>query len=219
MRVVRWLLNPARALTLLSTLLALAACAAPVLSLGAGTRAFTPGDYEEVAGRWTRSARPYDFSRLTTVLNLTATFESREFRWAYVVRYGRDFGLPIEARNALLAESLADAEQHHRFFVTLGGSHPRDLDLSDEGGAWRVLLMDDRGRQTRPVEITRVRRPTMSERRYFPSISAQRQAFRLVFPVRHDDGLPALPSEAMFAVLRFTGAQGQVDLKWEFGRP
>lgn len=216
---MRWLFRSAREVTTAIALICMVACAAPVLSPAPEARAFTPGDYEDVAERWTRSARPYDFARLSTVLNLTATFESREFRWAYVVRYARDFGLPVEARNALLGESLADAERHHRFFVTLGGARPRDLNLSDKSGAWRVLLLDDRGRQVRPVEIVHVRRPTPGERRYFPSISSQRQAFRLVFPAQHEDGLPTLPKDASFALLRFTGSEGQVDLKWEFARP
>ena len=219
---MRWLLSSARLVVCSATTLALillAACAAPVVSPAPGARAFTPGDYEDIAERWTRSARPFDFARMKTVLNLTATFESREFRWAYVVRYARDYGLPVEARNALLGESLADAEHHHRFFVTLGGARPRELNLSDESGAWRVLLMDDRGRQVRPTEIRHVRRPTPGERRYFPSISSQRSAFRLVFPAQHEDGLPTLSKDALFAVLRFTGAEGQIDLKWEFARP
>ncbi len=196
----------------------LVACGAPLLSLEPGARAYTPEDYEDVYSRWSRSARPYDFGRLTTVLNVTGTFESREFRWAYVVRYGFDFGLSTEARNALLAESLQDAGQHHRFFVTLGGARPRELDLTDDRAAWRVLLLDDRGRQTQPVEIQHVRQPTPAERRYFPTISTQRQAFRLVFPVMHQDGYPTLPHEATSATLRFTGSEGQVDLTWEFAR-
>ncbi len=77
---------------------------------------------------------------------------------------------------------MADAEQHHRFFVTIGGGKPREMDLTDEEGAWRVLLLDDRGRMVRPVEIQALGGGTPSERAYFPAMSAFRRAFRLVFP-------------------------------------
>ena len=192
------------------------ACVEPVVSLNPRTRAYTAGDYQRVYERWTRETRSFDFGRLKSVLNVTATFESRDFRWAYVVRYGQDFGLPPDARTAMLSASLADAEQRHRFFVTLGDGRPRDVDLTHDQGGWRVLLLDDRGRQSSPIEVARLRKATVAERTYFPTISSFRQAFRVVFPVRHEDGHPTLAREALFAVLRFTGPTGQVDLKWEF---
>jgi hypothetical protein len=207
--------NPARWLALALC----AACAAPAVSLRPPPQSFTPDAYPVVYERWTRSSDPFDFGQLRSVLHATATFESREFRWAYVVRYADDFELATDARNALLTSTLTDADQHHRFFVTIGGGKPRELDLTDEEGAWRVLLLDDRGRQVRPVEIQPLGTGTPAERVYFPSISSFRQAFRLVFPVSHEDGLPTIPPEALFAVLRFTGPEGQVDLKWEFTRP
>jgi hypothetical protein len=194
----------------------LAACVEPIVSLNPGARSYTAGDYERVYERWTRGQRGFDFGRLKTVLNVTATFESRDFRWAYVVRYGEDFGLPPDARTSMLSASLADAEQRHRFFVTLGDGRPRDIDLTANRGGWRVLLLDDRGRQSSPIEVERLKKATAAERIYFPSVSSFRQAFRLVFPVHHEDGHPTLPHEALFAVLRFTGPAGQVDLKWEF---
>lgn len=198
--------------------LALVACVAPIVSLKPGARSYTAADYERVYERWTRDERSFDFGRLRSVLNVTATFESRDFRWAYVVRYGEDFGLPPDTRTSLLSATLADAEQRHRFFVTLGDGRPRDIDLTAESGAWRVILLDDRGRQSSPVEVRRLRKPTAAERIYFPTVSSWRQAFRLVFPVTHEDGNPTLPIESLFAVLRFTGPTGQVDLKWEFDR-
>ncbi len=194
----------------------IAACAAPIVSIKPRAYALTPRDYETVYDLWTRDASPFDFGRLTTVLHVTSTFESREFRWAYVVRYAEDFALPTDARNAMLSATLADAELHHRFLVTLGGGKFRELDLTNERGAWRVLLLDDRGRQIRPVEIEKIKRPTPAERAYFPSVSPLRQSFRLVFPTKHEDGYPTVPPEATFAVLRFTGPEGQVDLKWDF---
>jgi hypothetical protein len=191
-------------------------CAAPIVSMSPHTHAFTANDYDTIYELWTREAAPFDFGKLRSVLTTTATFESREFRWAYVVRYGEDFGLATDARNAMLAASLADAEQHHRFLVTLGGAKFRELDLTTERGAWRVLLIDDRGRQVRPVEIQKIQHPTPAERTYFPSVGPFRQAFRLVFPVKHEDGYPTIPPEASFATLRFTGPEGHVDLNWEF---
>jgi len=194
-----------------------AACAPPIVSIRPHAHSFRPTDYETVYDLWTREAAPFDFGRLRGVLQTTATYESREFRWAYVVRYGEDFGLPTDARNAMLSATLADAEQHHRFLVTLGGTSKfREFDLTHEQGAWRVLLIDDRGRQVRPVEIDKIKHPTPAERAYFPSIGPFRQAFRLVFPIRSDDGYPTIPPEATFATLRFTGPEGQVDLKWQF---
>jgi hypothetical protein len=81
-----------------------------------------------------------------------------------------------------------------------------------------VLLVDDRGRATPPLEIEKLDHPGADERTYFPSVSPQRIAFRIVFPARHEDGTPTIPPEAPFVVLRFTGSLGTVDLKWEFER-
>jgi hypothetical protein len=221
--------RPLRTRTLVFVLLAVVACAAPVVSLQPTTSSFTPDDYDEVYDRWTRAGDPFNFGALRSVLHATATFESREFRWAYVVRYAEDYGLAPDARNAMLKATMADADQHHRFFVTVGGGGGRfrDVDLTDERGGWRVLLLDDRGRQVRPLEIQNLRQGTTTERVYFPGLpptripgsAAYRTAFRLVFPVRHEDGYPTIAPEALFAILRFTGPEGQLDLKWTFAHP
>ena len=100
--------------------------------------------------------------------------------------------------------------------VYFGGSSDAALDVAARHAD--VYLSFGEPLYQAKEKIERVRRPTPGEKRYFPSISTQRQAFRLVFPVKHEDGQPALPAESLFALLRFTGPQGQVDLKWEFGR-
>jgi hypothetical protein len=195
---------------------AAAGCVAPTVSLKPESQYYTAADYDRVYERWTRFERQYDFAQLRSVLNATATFESPEFRWAYVVRYARDYGLPPETRTAMLRDTLVDAEHHHRFFVTLGNGRPRELDLTSADGAFRIVLVDDRGRHVAPVEIARVRKTSAAERAYFPSISKFRQAFRVTFPAVDEHGAPTIDPAALFAVLRLTGPTGQVDLKWEF---
>lgn len=194
----------------------LLACATHTMRRETGPRSFTADDYESVYRAWTRDADDFEWGSMDDVLHATATYESWEFRWAYVVRYARDHSLDDASRDAMLRATLDDTRRHHRFFVTLSGPEFREQDLSSERSAWRVLLVDDDGRQTTPIEIRKVRRASAAERVYFPSISPHRQVFRIVFPTRHDDGAPTIADDAAAIRLRFAGARGQVDLEWDF---
>ena len=194
----------------------LAACAPAQIQLRAGPRDFTADDYPAVYDAWTREADEFAWGNMDDVLHATATFESWEFRWAYVVRYAADHSLDAAAREELLRATLQDAREHHRFFVTLAGPRYREQNIAGDTSAWRVILLDPEGRQTSPVEIRRVRRPSAVERVYFPSIHPHRQAFRIVFPATRPDGTPTIAPDASQVTLRFTGPRGRVDLVWRF---
>jgi hypothetical protein len=195
------------------------ACGAPRLELRPTARAFTPRDYERVYDDWTRSTEAYSISRFTDVLRATATWQGWEFRWAYVVRYAEDYDLPTERRAELLRESLADAEQHHRFFITMSGSRIRETDLTSRETAWRLLLVSSDGRSVAPDRIEKVIRPGAVERTYFPSVNPWRLAFRVSFPTVAEDGEPLFGPGTRRATLRFTGALGTVDLDWRLEGP
>jgi hypothetical protein len=190
-------------------------CGSSRVPIRESTRAFTESDYGGIYGRWTRTADTFEFGRLSEILHVTATFESWEFRWAYVVRYAHDHSFTTEERTQLLEESLADARERHRFFVTLAGPIWREGDLTGEQSDWRVLLVDSGGRQIEPVELTRVARPSADQRVYFPSVNRQRHTFRIAFPARLPDGTASIPEDAGSVMLRFAGANGTVDLEWE----
>lgn len=192
----------------------LAGCGPRALSMRPASRSFTPGDYSSIYADWTRTSDEFAFDRLEDILHVTATFEAWEFRWAYVVRYASDYSLRTDERTRLLRSTLADAQERHRFFVTMVGNRYRESDLTDERTAWRVLLVDSEGRQTRPVEVTRLRRPGATERIYFPTVSVHRHTFRVAFPTQHEDGTPVIAPNAREIVLRITGAEGAVDLRW-----
>lgn len=196
-----------------------AACATAPVRLDPAPRTFTPKDYERVYELWTRDADEFAWGRLTDVLSVTATFESWEFRTAYIVRYAEDHGIDVAERDRLIAAALEDAETHHRFFVTLVGPNYRESDLTGRRAAFRALLVDDDDRATAPVTLERIHRPSPAEKVYFPSVTPLRMTFRIAFPATREDGSPTIPEDARRVRLRFTGATGRVDLAWDVARP
>jgi hypothetical protein len=202
-------------LVLLGALSSLFGCKPQAVTMEPGARTFTPDSYPRVWEAWTRERESFAWKELAHEIFVSATFESWEFRWAYVVRYAHDYSLSPAARDEMLEASLASSRQEHRFFVTLSGLDFRESNLADRASAWRVLLVDPEGRQTDPVLMERVRRPTAVDRVYFPQVSSFRQTFRLTFPAVDETGRKTIPDGAEFVVLRFTGARGRADLRWD----
>lgn len=192
-----------------------AACKPPPISMEPGPRTFSPDSYPRVWEAWTREKEAFSWKELSHEIFVSATFESWEFRWAYVVRYAYDYSLMPETRDEMLQASLASSRQEHRFFVTLAGMDFRESNLAGNSSAWRVLLVDPEGRQTSPVLVERVRRPTAVDRVYFPQVNAFRQTFRLTFPAVDGEGRRTIPPGTPFIILRFTGARGRADLRWD----
>ncbi len=177
-------------------------------------REFVAADYEAILKRWTRSERLYTLQGVDDALASTSTFESWEFRWAYVVRYAEDYRLTIEQRRELLATALDDARQTHQFYVTLHGNRYQDADLLKANPAWVARLVDDKGHVTAPEKIIPIRKPGLLERTYFPYTNAWRQVFRLRFPAQGPTG-PNIAADASVVVLRFSGPLGNLELAWE----
>jgi hypothetical protein len=192
-----------------------AGCKPPPITLEPRPRTFTPESYVKVWEAWTREEESFAWKELTHEIFVSATFESWEFRWAYVVRYAYDYSLSPAARDEMLNASLTSSRLEHRFFVTLAGLDFRESNLADKASAWRVLLVDPEGNQTSPILMERVRRPTAVDRVYFPQVNSFRQTFRLTFPAVEADGRRTIPDGSKFVVLRFTGARGRADLRWD----
>jgi hypothetical protein len=202
-------------LILLAGLAVLAGCAEPTVSLGTGAREYVPGDYSQVLKRWTRDLNVIALSELEHKLTVTATFESWDFRWAYVVRYADDYRLTVEQRHELLERTLAETADNHEFFVALYGTNWRWTDLSRPTSAWIVRLIDDQGNETAPSKIESIVKPGPLEERYFPYTSVWRRAFRIRFPRYNGDGRPSIATSALWFGLRFAGAEGNGELRWK----
>jgi hypothetical protein len=194
--------------------LVLGGCATPTVNLSEGPREYVATDYDNVLDRWTRTERLFSLSELETYLTATATFESWDFRWAYIVRYVQDYRLTLDQRKKLLEKTLDETRQKHQFFVALYGGERKYNDLTKADSAWIVRLIDDTGNETAPNEIIAVKKPNALERNYFPYNTVFRQAFRIRFARVAADGRPTISPQAKWFGLRFAGANGNDELVW-----
>jgi len=189
-------------------------CGSEQVTVAEGPREYLPSDYEHVLSRWTRTEHLVSLAELEDLLTVTATYESWDFRWAYVIRYARDYRLSVEQRKVLLDSTLAETRAYHQFFVALYGGNRRWVDLTKPNSAWIVRLIDDKGNETAPEEITAIPKPGPIERTYFRYASVWRQVFRIRFPTSTPRG-PTIAPDTKFIGLRFAGAQGSEELHWE----
>jgi hypothetical protein len=197
----------------------LCACAEPHVSLATGPREYVPTDYPQVLQLWTRQENLVVFAELEQKLAVTATFESWDFRWAYVVRYASDYRLTVEQRRELLERTLRETEDNHEFYVALYGTNWRWGDLSRPNSAWIVRLIDNEGDETAPSKIEAVVKPGPIEEEYFPYTTVWRRAFRIRFPRTTGNGRPTIAPTAKWFGLRFAGAEGNAELVWRLESP
>lgn len=193
---------------------AASACGTTKVSLTAGPREYVPTDYAQVLERWTRTEQLITLSELDDLLTVTATYESWDFRWAYVVRYAQDYRLTVQQRRELLDRTLAESQASYQFYVALYGTKWRWDDLTRPNSSWIVRLIDDVGNETAPGKLEMVK-PGPLEFRYFPYTSPHRHSFRIDFPRVSADGKPTISPTAKWFGLRFAGAQGNEELRWE----
>jgi hypothetical protein len=191
-------------------------CAAEPVKLAEGPREYVATDYDNVLKRWTREESLILYTELERALTVTATFESWDFRWAYVIRYAQDYRLTIPQRQRLLSERLNESRKHHQFFVALYGSQMKFNDLTKPNSTWIVRLIDATGNETAPAQIQAIKKSSVVERRYFPYNSVWRKAFRIRFPAV-SGGKETVAPDAEWVGLRFAGPYGNIDLIWEMG--
>jgi hypothetical protein len=78
-----------------------------------------------------------------------------------------------------------------------------------------VRLIDDEGSETAPSRIEAIPKPGAIEQRYFPYTTVWRHAFRIRFPRQTVDGRPTIAPKAHWFGLRFAGAEGNEELRWQ----
>jgi hypothetical protein len=168
------------------------------------------GDYDDTTAQWTRRATLR--GAYQEVLGLTATFKSPEWRAAHAEREARLRKLNAEGRASLIAQSQADAAGPYELELMVATWDRRENDLHrGKRSVWRVVLIDDAGKEIEPLEITRDRRPTFVVRTEFPALADFAEPYIARFPRTE----PLLGPGVHALRLRMTSERGGVEVAWQ----
>jgi hypothetical protein len=169
----------------------------------------SPRDYEAVVHDWTRKAQLH--ANYQEVCELVATLKSAEWRAAFASRDADARGLAGAAREQRIAQSRAEVAGPYEVEVMLTTWDRRENDL-DRGkrSVWRIVLIDETGREIEPIEIARDRRPAFVVRAEFPSLGE----FATPYVVRFPRTTPIFGPTSKQVRLRMSSTRGGLEVDW-----
>jgi hypothetical protein len=168
-------------------------------------------DYVDELKRWTRYGHVRnDFDES---LDVSATMRSAEFRAAYAEKWIDVYRVGRGDAERLRMELLNDGADTLEFHVETS-AHNYSLNEFGAKSAWRVSVLDDRGREVTTHDV----RPPKDKREviaaFYPYASLFSRSWRFRFPRLLPDGSPLVTPETRSLTLRFAGPDGWTDLVW-----
>jgi hypothetical protein len=167
-------------------------------------------DYEPTTDAWTRTAKMQgDYQQ---ILDLRAILKSPDWRCAHAVRDISQRHLEGPARDSAFAQARADAAGpiEVELITAMWDRKENDLDRGQRS-VWRIVLVDDAGREVQPTEIVKDKR----------SLGVLRAEFGIVddFAVAYTARFPATPPlfgpNVKAVRLRMTSERGSVEVAWQ----
>lgn len=179
-------------------------------------------DYPRVYEKWTRHEKVT--KDIDQVLEVWATYKSRDYREAFVAHYAEAYSLHDEDRERLRRHEREEAGTWYEFLVTAQSANYRWNDLEKKNSPWRVTLVDGLGKEMAPEQFKVEKLPDMFEQEFFPAKTPFTKTYVARFPraggnkeagggkeVRDED---FAGERTGLITLRFAGPMGRADLTW-----
>jgi hypothetical protein len=166
-------------------------------------------DYDETTTAWTRHTMMRgDYQE---ALSLDAIFKSPDWRAAHAARDAEHRGLDGAAREGVIAQAQADMAGPYEVELLLTTWDRRENDL-DRGkkSVWRVVLVDEQGKEIEPLEIVKDKRPSYVLRAEFPAYGD----FATAYVARFPRTAPVLGANVHTLKLRLSSERGGAEVVW-----
>jgi hypothetical protein len=167
------------------------------------------GDYHSITNAYTR--RGTMRGEYQEALDLAATLKGPEWRAVHAARDADHRGLTAEGKAQACDQAKADAAGPYEveLMVTTWDRRENDLDRGKKS-VWRVVLVDEQGKEIEPLEIVKDKRPTMTVRAEYPVLGD----FAVAYVARFPREAAVLGPNAHAVKLRMSSERGGVELEW-----
>ncbi|MCU0581623.1 MAG: hypothetical protein MUF26_04105 [Syntrophales bacterium] len=171
-------------------------------------------EYQAALNDWTRTKTVH--SQFETKVSITSTLKSPAFQRAYIREYERIYSL--EAREKQHWEKtqagLASDFTEFVFYAYIPDKEANDFHRINS--VWTVFMVDDQGRQEKPLEIRRIDKITTVTEAFFPYINKYYGAFYSVKfkPLKETNAHSGDAFRKPLALV-MTSVLGRVELQWQ----
>lgn len=163
--------------------------------------------YREALDRWTREARSYQ--GLDLQLLVAVTYQSRDFRDAYVSEYSRIHKLDPSETKQMADVQEQMARRYDQFLVAAYVNEKRLNDFGETDSVWKIYLTVGGGKRLKPAEIKKIKYADPTIRHFYSYVTPWKWAYIVKFP-KSGAGDHAAGSIRM----DITGVAGRVELVW-----
>jgi hypothetical protein len=185
---------------------------APPVDFSSAPRSYRAEDYPGVYQRWTRHEKVTH--ELEAVLEVWATFKSRDFREAFVSHYASAYSLSEPDRERLRESQREAAAAGYEFMITAQSANYRWNDLEKKSSPWRVTLVDGAGHELAPDELKVEKLPDMFEREFFPVKTPFTKTYAVRFSRSGGKEDDFIGEQSGRIILRCAGPLGSANLEW-----
>jgi hypothetical protein len=174
----------------------------------------TPSDYYDVTRAWTREGHFLaDFdARKNQIFEVFATVKSPQWQAAYADFIAERSKMPASEREAFAAKLRAEAARAYEVEIFFHVDERRANDLQKGVKSnWRLALVDEKGAEVTPAEVSRDRRPRTLIAAEFPHLSAFHTPYLAKFPRTVE---LFGPGHKQFS-LKLANARGGIEMIWK----
>ncbi|MBN1931949.1 MAG: hypothetical protein JW786_10125 [Desulfobacterales bacterium] len=163
---------------------------------------------------WTRQARIYRGFDLELIVD--ATFQSHQFRSAYVAEYIRAYKLIGREKEKLIQAQKDAADRYHDFFIAAYVPEKKLNDFSACDSIWKLYLSMDGKERIQPIEIRKIKKIDAIIRHFYPFMTPWKSMYLVRFPAEVPGiNTKVIGKETVSFKLIITSVLGNVEMVWD----